>query len=233
MRQYIVTGMSCAACAARVEKAVKGVPGVKDCAVSLLTGSMGVLGEAKPEDVVAAVEKAGYGASPKGDGGREKIPESFGEISALKRRLSASLGFLAALMYLSMGVPMMGWPLPDFFEGNILAQGILQMLLSASVMVINQAFFVGGTKSLLSGGPNMDTLVALGSFASFGYSFAALLLMTGAAGDAEAMAAYRGDFYFESAAMILALITFGKMLEARSKGKTADALKSLGALAPL
>ena len=239
MKQYAVTGMSCAACVARVEKAVRQVEGVDDCAVSLLTNSMGVEGDVDPAAVIAAVEGAGYGASVKGEAKNASSDVSADaalledrETPALRRRLVASLGFLAALMYLSMGHMMLGWPLPSFLDGNMIAQGILQMLLAGVVMVLNQAFFVSGTKSLLGGAPNMDTLVALGSFASFAYSVVALLLMTGVSGDAGAMMAYHEDFYFESAAMILALITVGKMLEARSKGKTTDALKGLMQLAP-
>ena len=241
MKQYVVTGMSCAACVARVEKAVGKVEGVESCAVSLLTNSMGVEGNADPSAVIAAVEGAGYGASLKDAPGEKK---SQGDVSSeaalledqetprLRRRLVASLGFLAALMYLSMGHMMLGWPIPAFLDGNMIAQGIVQMLLAGVVMVINQAFFVSGAKSLFGGAPNMDTLVALGSFASFAYSVVALLLMTGVSGDRDAMMAYHEDFYFESAAMILALITVGKMLEARSKGKTTDALKGLLQLAP-
>lgn len=238
MTQYAVTGMSCAACVARVEKAVKKVEGVEDCAVSLLTNSMGVEGSADPAAVIAAVEGAGYGASVKNEAKKDADVSADASIledketPALRRRLVASLGFLAALMYLSMGHMMLGWPLPAFLDGNMLAQGVLQMLLAGVVMVINQAFFISGTKSLFGGAPNMDTLVALGSFASFAYSVAALLLMTGVTGDMSAMMAYHEDFYFESAAMILALITVGKMLEARSKGKTTDALKGLMQLAP-
>ncbi len=238
MKQYTVTGMSCAACVARVEKAVKKVEGVEECAVSLLTNSMGVEGNADPAAVIAAVEGAGYNASVKNEAKKaadvsaDAAPLEDHETPALRRRLIASLGFLAALMYLSMGHMMLGWPIPAFLDGNMVAQGILQMLLAGVVMVINQAFFISGTKSLLGGAPNMDTLVALGSFASFAYSVVALLLMTGVAGDMDAMMAYHEDFYFESAAMILALITVGKMLEARSKGKTTDALKGLMQLAP-
>ena len=240
LRQYTVTGMSCAACVARVEKAVKKVEGVEDCAVSLLTNSMGVEGNADPAAVIAAVEGAGYGASVKNAKKKDASADISGdaalledhETPALRRRLVASLGFLAALMYLSMGHMMLGWPLPTFLDGNMIAQGVLQMLLAGVVMVVNQAFFISGTKSLLGGAPNMDTLVALGSFASFAYSVVALLLMTGVSGDMDAMMAYHEDFYFESAAMILALITVGKLLEARSKGKTTDALKGLMKLAP-
>ena len=240
MKQYVVTGMSCAACVARVEKAVKKVEGVEDCAVSLLTNSMGVEGSADPAAVIAAVEGAGYGASVRNET-KKDAPADIStdaalledhETPALRRRLVASLGFLAALMYLSMGHMMLGWPLPEFLDGNMIAQGILQMLLAGVVMVVNQAFFISGAKSLFGGAPNMDTLVALGSFASFAYSVVALLAMTGVSGDMNAMMAYHEDFYFESAAMILALITVGKMLEARSKGKTTDALKGLMKLAP-
>ena len=238
MKQYAVTGMTCAACVARVEKAVKKVEGVEDCAVSLLTNSMGVEGSADPAAVIAAVEGAGYGASVR-DEAKKDVGVSADaalledkETPALRRRLIASLGFLAALMYLSMGHMMLGWPLPSFLDGNMTAQGILQMLLAGIVMVVNQAFFISGTKSLLGGAPNMDTLVALGSFASFAYSVVALLAMTGVSGDMDAMMAYHEAFYFESAAMILALITVGKMLEARSKGKTTDSLKGLMQLAP-
>ena len=238
MRQYTVTGMSCAACVARVEKAVKKVEGVDDCAVSLLTNSMGVEGSADPAAVIAAVAEAGYGASVRNEAKKNADAPTDAalledrETPALRRRLVASLGFLAALMYLSMGHMMLGWPLPAFLDGNMAAQGILQMLLSGVVMVINQAFFISGTKSLLGGAPNMDTLVALGSFASFAYSVVALLAMTGVSGNTAAMMAYHEDFYFESAAMILALITVGKMLEASSKGKTTDTLKGLMKLAP-
>ena len=238
MKQYAVTGMTCAACVARVEKAVKKVEGVEDCAVSLLTNSMGVEGSADPAAVIAAVENAGYNASVKNEAKKDAGVSADAalledkETPALRRRLIASLGFLAALMYLSMGHMMLGWPLPSFLDGNMTAQGILQMLLAGVVMVVNQAFFISGTKSLLGGAPNMDTLVALGSFASFAYSVVALLAMTGVSGDMDAMMAYHEDFYFESAAMILALITVGQMLEARSKGKTTDALKGLMQLAP-
>ncbi|MBP5199067.1 MAG: heavy metal translocating P-type ATPase [Schwartzia sp.] len=240
MKQYVVTGMTCAACVARVEKAVKKVEGVDDCAVSLLTNSMGVEGSADPAAVIAAVEGAGYSASVKNEAKKNASADISAdealledrETPALRRRLVASLGFLAVLMYLSMGHMMFGWPLPAFLDGNMIAQGILQMLLAGVVMVVNQAFFISGTKSLLGGAPNMDTLVALGSFASFAYSVVALLAMTGVSGDMDAMMAYHEDFYFESAAMILALITVGKMLEARSKGKTTDALKGLMKLAP-
>ena len=238
MKQYIVTGMTCAACVARVEKAVKKVEGVDDCAVSLLTNSMGVEGNANPAAVIAAVEGAGYNASVKNEEKKDVDVSADAalledrETPALRRRLVASLGFLAMLMYLSMGHMMLGWPVPPFLDGNMIAQGILQLLLAGIVMVINQAFFISGTKSLLGGAPNMDTLVALGSFASFAYSVVALLAMTGVSGNMDAMMAYHEDFYFESAAMILALITVGKMLEARSKGKTTDALKGLMKLAP-
>ena len=240
MEQYTVTGMSCAACSARVEKAVSHVPGVTSCSVSLLTHSMGVEGNANPQAVISAVQAAGYGASLKG-----AAQESPGivqqedaladhETPVLKHRLIASLGFLIVLMYFSMGHMMWGWRLPAFFDDNHVAMGLVQMLLTIAVMVINQKFFINGFKSLFHGSPNMDTLVALGSTASFGYSTYALFAMTGAQvrGDMTAVMSYMHEFYFESAAMILALITVGKMLEARSKGKTTDALKSLMKLAP-
>lgn len=241
MEQYDITGMSCAACSARVEKAVSQVEGVTSCAVSLLTNSMGVEGTASPQAIIAAVENAGYGASVKGASGQRAASENSDddalkdrETPVLRRRLIASLGFLAVLMYVSMGHMMWHWPLPSFFEGNHVAMGLVQLLLAAIVMVINQKFFVSGCKSLLHGAPNMDTLVALGSGASFVYSVYALFAMTDAQvrGDVEAVMAYMHKFYFESAAMILALITVGKMLEARSKGKTTDALRSLMKLAP-
>lgn len=272
MEQYTVTGMSCAACSSRVEKAVSAVPGVTSCSVSLLTNSMGVEGTASSEAVIAAVEKAGYGAVKKSSGrsagqslggasgrssgqspGRSsgRSSENTGASSAgsgadrqdalkdretpkLRRRLIASLGFLAVLMYFSMGHMLWDWPLPPFLRGNHVAMGLLQLLLSAAVMVINQKFFVNGFKGLLHRAPNMDTLVALGSAAAFGYSTYALFAMTGAqvAGDMDAVMRYMDEFYFESAATILALITVGKMLEARSKGKTTDALKSLLSLSP-
>ena len=239
MEQYTVTGMSCAACSARVEKAVSAVPGVTSCSVSLLTNSMGVEGTASAEAVVSAVQAAGYGASLKGascapTAAAQEDALADRETPALKRRLIASLGFLIALMYVSMGHMMWGWPLPACLEGNHVAMGLLQMLLTIAVMVINQKFFINGFRSLLHGAPNMDTLVALGAAASFGYSTYALFAMTGAQvrGDAAAVMRYMHEFYFESAAMILALITVGKMLEARSKGKTTDALRSLMKLAP-
>ncbi len=240
MEQYTVTGMSCAACSARVEKAVSAIPGVTSCSVSLLTNSMGVEGSATPDAVISAVQAAGYGASLKG--AAQSVPSiaeqedalADHETPVLKRRLIASLGFLIVLMYFSMGHMMWGWPLPSFFDGNHVAMGLIQMLLTIAVMVINQKFFINGFKSLFHGAPNMDTLVALGATASFGYSTYALFAMTGAQvrGDAAAVMSYMHEFYFESAAMILALITVGKMLEARSKGKTTDALKSLMKLAP-
>ena len=239
MEQYTVTGMSCAACSARVEKAVSAVPGVTSCSVSLLTNSMGVEGTASAEAVVSAVQAAGYGASLKGassapTAAAQEDALADRETPALKHRLIASLGFLLALMYVSMGHMMWGWPLPACLEGNHVAMGLLQMLLTIAVMVINQKFFINGFRSLLHGAPNMDTLVALGAAASFGYSTYALFAMTGAQvrGDAAAVMRYMHEFYFESAAMILALITVGKMLEARSKGKTTDALRSLMKLAP-
>ena len=246
MEQYNVTGMSCAACSARVEKAVSKVPGVDSCSVSLLTNSMGGEGSASPDAVIKAVEEAGYGASIKGAKDAASSSAAGKTISAeedmlkdretpvLKRRLLASIIFLIILMYFSMGVMMWGWPAPAFLEDNHVAMGLLQLLLSAAVMVINQKFFISGFKSLWHRAPNMDTLVALGSAAAFGYSTVALFAMTDAqlAGDHEAVMSYMHELYFESAAMILALITVGKMLEARSKGKTTDALKSLMKLAP-
>ena len=240
MEQYNVTGMSCAACSARVEKAVSAVSGVTACSVSLLTNSMGVEGSASPAAIIAAVENAGYGASVKGSGEKSQRASSDADALAdretpvLRRRLIASLGFLIVLMYFSMGHMMWGWPLPAWFDGNHVAMGLVQLLLAAIVMVINQKFFISGFKSLLHGAPNMDTLVALGSGVSFLWSVYALFAMTRAQlnGDTEAVMACMHEFYFESAAMILALITVGKMLEARSKGKTTDALKSLMSLAP-
>ncbi len=239
MEQYNVTGMSCAACSARVEKAVSGVKGVTSCSVSLLTNSMGVEGTAAPESVIKAVEKAGYGASLKG--ANTSVGKSNGassledrETPILKKRLIASLGFLIVLMYFSMGHMMWNFPLPHFFDNNHIAMGLVQLLLTIAVMVINQKFFVKGFKGLIHRAPNMDTLVALGSSAAFGYSTYALFKMTAAQINegCEAAAAYMDEFYFESAAMILALITVGKMLEAHSKGKTTTALKSLMELAP-
>ena len=240
MTQYNVTGMSCAACSARVEKAVSKVPGVSACSVSLLTNSMGVDGTASPEAVVAAVQAAGYGASLKGAAqaapsaaeAEEALADH--ETPALRRRLLWSVGFLLVLMYFSMGHMMWGWPLPAFYDGNHVAMGLTQMLLTIIIMVINRKFFVSGFKSLWHRAPNMDTLVALGASAAFGYSTYALFAMTGAQvrGDDAAVMNYMMDFYFESAAMILTLITVGKMLEARSKGKTTDALKGLLKLAP-
>ena len=240
MEQYTVTGMSCAACSARVEKAVSGVKGVSSCSVSLLTNSMGVEGTASAENIIAAVREAGYDASPKGrqePSARKSADEDAlkdRETPVLKKRLIASLGFLIVLMYVSMGHMMWGWPLPGFFDGNHVAMGLLQMLLTIIIMVINQKFFISGFKSLWHRAPNMDALVALGATAAFGYSTFALFAMTDAQvrGDAAAVMSYMHEFYFESAAMILALITLGKMLEARSKGKTTDALKSLMKLAP-
>ena len=243
MEQYTVTGMSCATCSARVEKAVSKVEGVTSCSVSLLTNSMGVEGTASAADIIKAVEEAGYGASRKGEttkagqtgktvGGEELLADR--ETPILKKRLLASLGFLAVLMYFSMGHMMWGWPLPVFFQDNHIAIGLIQLLLTAVVMVINQKFFISGYKSLWHRAPNMDTLVALGSTAAFVYSTYALFAMTDAQvkGNMESVMAYMHEFYFESAAMILSLITVGKMLEARSKGKTTDALKSLMKLAP-
>ena len=254
MEQYTVTGMSCAACSSRVEKAVSKVPGVTACSVSLLTNSMGVEGTADSEAIIAAVENAGYGAAPKraatkgsavkGSEAGERTQEMSAvvgedalkdrETPVLKKRLIASIGFLAVLMYFSMGHMMWDWPLPAVLEDNHVAMGLIQMLLTIAVMVINQKFFISGFKGLIHKAPNMDTLVALGSAAAFGYSTFALFAMTDAQvkGDAGAVMSYMHEFYFESAAMILALITVGKMLEARSKGKTTDALKSLMKLAP-
>lgn len=240
MEQYTVTGMSCAACSARVEKAVSGVPGVTSCSVSLLTNSMGVEGNAAAEDIIVAVQNAGYGAALKSGNGNQSARSASDEEAlkdketpVLKRRLIVSLGFLIVLMYFSMGHMMWGWPLPSFFEGNHVAQGLAQLLLTVIVMVINQKFFVSGFKSLLHRAPNMDALVALGATAAFGYSTFALFAMTDAqvSGNADAVMSYMHEFYFESAAMILALITLGKMLEARSKGRTTDALKGLMRLA--
>lgn len=247
MIKYDVTGMSCAACSARVEKAVGNVPGVQSCTVNLLTNSMGVEGPADPKDIIAAVEAAGYGASPKGGAGNNAASTDKGssgfydeaaledkETPLMKKRLFASLGFLIILMYFSMGAMMWGWPVPQFLEHNHVAMGLLQLILTAIIMVINQKFFISGFKGLVNRAPNMDTLVALGAGAAFVYSTYALFAMTSvqAAGNhAEAMS-YMHEFYFESAGMILTLITVGKMLEARSKGKTTDALKSLMQLAP-
>ena len=241
MEQYTVTGMSCAACAARVEKAVSGVKGVTSCSVSLLTNSMGVEGTADAEEIIAAVRNAGYDAAlKKGNTERKTRPSSDTdalkdrETPVLKKRLIASLGFLIVLMYVSMGHMMWGWPLPPFFDNNHVAMGLLQLLLTVVIMVINQKFFISGFKSLRHRAPNMDALVALGATAAFGYSTFALFAMTDAQvkGNADAVMSYMHEFYFESAAMILALITLGKMLEARSKGKTTDALKGLMKLAP-
>lgn len=240
MEQYSVTGMSCAACSARVEKAVSKVPGVTACSVSLLTNSMGVEGTASPQEIIQAVERAGYGASQKSGGAKAPTTAEAEEALVdhetpiLKRRLIASLIFLVMLMYFSMGHMMWGWPLPSFYEGNHVAMGLTQMLLTIIVMVINQKFFISGFTSLLHRAPNMDTLVALGATAAFGYSTYALFAMTAAqvAGDLAGVMKYMMDFYFESAAMILTLITVGKMLEACAKGKTTDALKGLMKLAP-
>ena len=238
MKQYNVTGMSCAACSARVEKAVSKVPGVEACSVSLLTNSMGVEGTASPQAVIAAVEGAGYGASEKGAGAAAQTVSEDAladkDTPALKRRLVWSVLFLLVLLYFSMGHMLWDWPLPPFYEGNHVAMGLTQLLLTGIIMVINQKFFVSGFQSLWHRAPNMDTLVALGSAAAFVYSTYALFAMTGAQvrGDMDAVMTYMMDFYFESAAMILTLITVGKMLEARSKGKTTDALKGLMKLAP-
>ena len=244
MEQYSVTGMSCAACVSRVEKAVSKVPGVTSCSVSLLTNSMGVEGNASTQDIILAVEQAGYGAERKNpnsnsDAGNKAVTEQEDilkdkETPLLKRRLLYSVGFLVVLMYFSMGHMMWNWPIPSFFQDNHVAMGLLQLLLTVVVMVINQKFFINGFKSLLHGAPNMDTLVALGSAAAFAYSTYALFAMTDAQllGNAKLVMSYMHEFYFESAAMILTLITVGKMLEARAKGKTTDALKSLMKLAP-
>ena len=242
MQQFIVTGMSCAACSARVEKAVSKVEGVTSCSVSLLTNSMGVEGTAADQAIIQAVEAAGYGASVKGEAAEHSGVSSMAaeeemlkdhDTPVLKRRLLASLGFLIVLMYFSMGHMMWGWPLPAFFENNHIAMGLVQLLLTGIVMVINQKFFISGFTSLAHRAPNMDTLVALGSTAAFGYSTYALFAMTDAQvkGDMEMVMHYMHEFYFESAAMILTLITVGKMLEAHSKGKTTDALKGLMKLA--
>ena len=242
MEQYNVTGMSCAACSARVEKAVSKVPGVTGCSVSLLTNSMGVEGTASAQDIIRAVEASGYGASKKG-GAKETSGSGASDYEEmlrdkttplLKKRLIASLVLLIPLMYVSMGHMMWNWPLPSFFDGNHVAMGLVQLLLTVAIMVINQKFFVSGFKSLWHRAPNMDTLVALGATASFGYSVYALFAMTGAQvrGDMDAVMGYMHEFYFESAAMILTLITVGKMLEALSKGRTTDALKGLMKLAP-
>ena len=242
MEQFNVTGMSCAACSARVEKAVSKVPGVTSCSVSLLTNSMGVEGTASAADIIKAVQDTGYGASPKAAGGAVAASSTNADLDALadhetpklKRRLIASVGFLLVLMYFSMGHMMWGWPLPHWFDGNHIAMGLVQLLLAGIVMVINQKFFINGFKGLIHRSPNMDTLVALGSMASFVWSTYALFAMTRAQvdGNSELVMHYMMEFYFESAAMILTLITVGKMLEARSKGKTTDALKSLMKLAP-
>ena len=233
MNQYNVTGMTCAACSARVEKAVGKVPGVTQCSVSLLTNSMGVEGTAAPLDIIAAVEAAGYGAAEKG---QPSAAASFKDTQTplLKKRLFWSLGFLIVLMYFSMGHMMWGWPLPGALAGNHVAVGLIQLLLTGIIMVINQRFFISGFKSLWHRAPNMDTLVALGAAAAFGYSTYALFAMTGAQlrGDGAAVMDYMMELYFESAGMILTLITLGKLLEARSKGRTTDALKSLMKLAP-
>ena len=241
MEQYTVNGMSCAACTARVEKAVSGVKGVTSCSVSLLTNSMSIEGTADSKEIIEAVHNAGYTASLKKDNSKQNS-QSYSDEDALKdretpvlkKRLIASLGFLIVLMYVSMGHMMWGWPLPSFFENNHIAMGLLQLLLTVAIMVINQKFFISGFKSLWHRAPNMDTLVALGATAAFGYSTFALFAMTDAQvkGNADAVMSYMHEFYFESAAMILALITLGKMLEARSKGKTTDALKGLMRLAP-
>ena len=239
MKQYTVTGMSCAACVARVEKAVSAVPGVDTVAVSLLTNSMGVEGSASSADIIKAVEDAGYGAKEKGVASSDKHGASLYQeeedslkdrtTPLLKKRLYTSVGFLLVLMYFSMGHSMWGWPVPAFFDGNCIGLGLIQLILTSIVLVINRQFFISGTKSLLHGSPNMDTLVALGAAAAYGYSLVMLFAMTG---DPENSMQYMHDLYFESAAMIVTLITVGKMLEAHSKGKTTDALKSLMKLAP-
>ena len=237
MKQFIVTGMTCAACQARVEKAVSKVPGVETCSVSLLTNSMGVEGSASDSDIIRAVTDAGYGASVKGAAQATKPDEDAladHDTPVLKRRLFVSLGFLLVLMYFSMGAHMWGWPIPSWLEGNHVAMGLIQLLLTIIIMIINKKFFVSGFKSVVHGAPNMDTLVALGASASFLWSVYALFMMTDAQvhGGSEAAMPWMNEFYFESAAMILVLITVGKMLEAHSKGKTTDALKSLMRLAP-
>ena len=237
MKQFIVTGMTCAACQARVEKAVSKVPGVETCSVSLLTNSMGVEGSASDSDIIRAVKDAGYGASVKGAAQATKPDEDAladHDTPVLKRRLFVSLGFLLVLMYFSMGAHMWGWPIPSWLEGNHVAMGLIQLLLTIIIMIINKKFFVSGFKSVVHGAPNMDTLVALGASASFLWSVYALFMMTDAQvhGGSETAMPWMNEFYFESAAMILVLITVGKMLEAHSKGKTTDALKSLMRLAP-
>lgn len=241
MEQFDVTGMTCAACSGRVERAVKKVPGVTECAVSLLTNSMTVEGEASPNEIIKAVEEAGYGAVKKTERTKTEsvnaeadAPLTDKETPLMVKRLVASIVFLVPLMYISMGHMMWGWPLPAWFEGNHVAMGLVQLLLTTVIMVINQKFFISGFKGLIHRSPNMDTLVALGSAAAYGWSLYALLAMTRATvdGDSGMVKMYMMDFYFESAAMILTLITLGKMLEARSKGKTTDALKGLMKLAP-
>ena len=241
MEQYNVTGMSCAACVARVEKAVSSVEGVKSCAVSLLTNSMGIEGDASPAEIIKAVENAGYGASLKksADTKRSAAVNYEDELKdtetpKMKKRLIASVVLLLPLMYVSMGHMMWDWPLPGFLDGNHVAMGLYELLISAFIMVINQKFFINGFKGMLHRAPNMDSLVALGAGASFAYSVFALFAMTGAvlAADEDKIMYYMNQFYFESAAMILTLITVGKMLEAKSKGKTTDALKSLMKMAP-
>ena len=244
MEQYNVTGMSCAACQARVEKAVSRVPGVTSCNVSLLTNSMAVDGTAVPDAIIKAVQQAGYGASKKGTNagegnqmdGAQNDADALAdhETPVLLKRLIASVVFLLVLMYFSMGHMMFGWPLPPWFDGNHVAMGLVQLLLTVIIMVINQKFFISGFKGLIHRSPNMDTLVALGSSASFLWSVYALFMMIKAqtVGDMDAVMRYMDEFYFESAAMILTLITVGKTLEARSKGRTTDALKSLMKLAP-
>lgn len=233
MKQYHVTGMSCAACSARVEKAVKAVPGVAECAVSLLTNSMGVEGSASDKDIIKAVTEAGYGCSVKGEA-QAKTASSADELTDTEtpkmiRRLIISVCLLLPLMYVSMGGMMWGWPLPAFLQGNVMACALWQLLLAGIVMVVNQKFFVNGFKGLIHKAPNMDTLVAMGSFTSFAWSVVTLFRMTAMPEHAMHLS---HELYFESAAMILTLITVGKTLEARSKGKTTDALKSLIKLSP-
>ena len=239
MKQYNVTGMSCAACQTRVEKAVSALDGVESCAVSLLTNSMGVEGSASPEEIMAAVEAAGYGASPKEDVGAQKAVTSGDSIKdtetpRMKKRLIASVIILIPLMYVSMGHMLWDWPLPGFLRGNHVAMGLYQLILSGLVLVINQKFFISGFKGVIHKSPNMDTLVALGATASYAYSVVALFAMTGVMMDnnTDKVMYYMNQFYFEAAAMILTLITVGKMLEARSKGKTTNALKGLMDLSP-
>ena len=237
MKQFNVTGMSCAACSARVEKAVKSVDGVSDCSVNLLTESMSVDGNASSEDIISAVVNAGYGATEKNAKSKKnsaKPEKKENETKKMLKRFLSSLFFLLILMYISMGHAMWGWPLPSFLHGNPIGIGLIEMLLAVIIMIINEKFFVSGFKGLVHRAPNMDTLVALGSGASFIYSTFALIAMTvkASSGDADALMTYMHDLYFESAAMILTLITLGKTLESYSKGRTTDALKQLASLAP-